>query len=193
MSSAALAFLLERLDDTVKTEADIRKKLGAPLLGTVMLRPKVASGAGEALVTVGASALQDPLAEQYKAMRTNLMFNRLDREVHTILVTSTRPGEGKTTTASNLAVVLAQAGNRVILVDADFRKSALQRFFLGTRKIGLGNVLLGEATENEALSESGVPNLQLLSTGPIPPTPRSCSAPMACSAYSPDSASWPTS
>jgi capsular exopolysaccharide synthesis family protein len=123
------------------------------------------------MVTLGSSSLSDPFAEQYKAVRTNLMFSRLDREMRTIVLTSTTPGEGKTTIACNLAVVIAQAGHRVILVDADFRKPAVHRIFGTSRKIGLGNLLLGDAGEDEALLDSGVPNLQLLATGPIPPNP----------------------
>ena len=170
---AALAAWLEFLDKSLKSEADVRIKLGLPLLGAVLFKKRSRGFSndreGVALVTV--THPKDPISEAYKAIRTNLMFNSLDRKLRTIVVSSTMPGEGKTITACNLAVTLAQAGNRVILVDADFRRPELHRVFHRSRNEGLGNFILGEVDESEMLLTTVVPNLRILCSGLTPPNP----------------------
>jgi len=168
-----IAFSLERLDTTIKAETDVRLKLSQPLLGSIFNRPvaKADVKAGVEIAVVGATRGPDPVAEQYRALRTNIMFSRLDQSVSTIAVTSTLSGEGKSTTACNLAVVMAQAGFRVILVDADLRRPSLHRVFGLQRNTGLGNLTLEGGPVDGFLSETDIPNLRVLCSGPLPPNP----------------------
>ncbi|MEA2645333.1 MAG: tyrosine-protein kinase [Chloroflexota bacterium] len=166
-----LAFLIERLDSTVKTEADLREKTGLTVLGSVIERPAGDLDPDQGIETVVVTHPTDPLAEQYRAIRTNVLFSRVDSELRTLIVTSPSPGEGKTTTASNLAVVLAQAGNNVILVDADFRRPAIHSVFGVNSDVGLGNLILGDKTEDEVLQSTKVPRLRVVCTGVTPANP----------------------
>ena len=166
-----LAFMLEYLDNTIKTEADVRLKLDLPLLGPVLFKGRKTLGRKESLALVTETHPTDPVSEGYRAIRTNLMFTAIDRPLKTLVVTSAAPGEGKTSTAVNLAVTMAQNGSRVVLVDADFRRPALHRVFQRTENRGLGDVIIGTATLSELLLPTGTPNLRLLCSGPTPPNP----------------------
>jgi len=122
-----------------------------------------------ALVTIREP--DDAVSEAFRAIRTNLLFNSLDAKLRTLVVSSTVPGEGKTSTACNLAVAMAQAGNRVIIVDADFRRPELHRVFHKGRNVGLGNFILGDASEQDMILDTDVPNLRVICSGPTPPNP----------------------
>ncbi|MBM7573514.1 CpsD/CapB family tyrosine-protein kinase [Aquibacillus albus] len=111
------------------------------------------------------------IAEQYRTIRTNIQFASIDRNTKTIMVTSPGPGEGKTMTAANLAVVFAQQGKKVLIVDADMRKPALHLRFRKTNEQGLSNILAGNQTLQESVYETGMNQLDLLTCGPIPPNP----------------------
>lgn len=114
---------------------------------------------------------KSPIAEQYRTIRTNLQFTALGAELKTIVVTSASPGEGKSTTASNLAIVYAQLGKRVLLMDCDMRKPTIHQTFqlMGTQ--GLSTVLAKRSSVERAIQTSQVPKLHVLSAGPIPPNP----------------------
>lgn len=112
-----------------------------------------------------------PIAEQYKTIRTNLQFSSVDDDLKSILLTSSGPSEGKSSTTANLAIVFAQQGKRVLLIDADMRKPTLHYTFRLDNRKGLSSVLVGEATLEEAVTPSEVPGLELLSCGPLPPNP----------------------
>lgn len=114
---------------------------------------------------------KSPTAEQYRTIRTNIQFAAVDRDMATLMVTSAGPGEGKSTTAANLAVVLAQQGKKVLLVDADMRKPTVHYTFRSSNAVGLTNVLTKQMTLEEAVSNTEVKNLHILSSGPIPPNP----------------------
>lgn len=114
---------------------------------------------------------KSPIAEQYRTIRTNIQFSSPDKQIRTIVVTSTGAGEGKSTTAANLAAVFAQQGKRVLLVDADLRKPTAHYTFGKTNHQGLTNVLMKQSTRSEVTIETGVPNLDLIASGPIPPNP----------------------
>ncbi|RXJ02263.1 polysaccharide biosynthesis tyrosine autokinase [Anaerobacillus alkaliphilus] len=114
---------------------------------------------------------KSPIAEQYRTIRTNIQFSSLDQEVRTIVITSTGPGEGKSTTAANLAVVLAQQGKNVLLVDADLRKPTAHYTFGQVNTFGLTNVLTKQSELKAVVLETDVANLSLLTSGPIPPNP----------------------
>lgn len=114
---------------------------------------------------------KSPIAEQYRTIRTNIQFSSVEKELKTILVTSTGPGEGKSTTIANLAVVMSQQGKKVLLVDADMRKPTVHYTFRKNNLLGLTNVLTGQASFAEAVTSTDIANLDLLSSGPIPPNP----------------------
>ncbi|HML20433.1 MAG TPA: CpsD/CapB family tyrosine-protein kinase [Aggregatilinea sp.] len=113
-----------------------------------------------------------PAAEAYRALRTNLMFFSLDKPLSRLLVTSPVPGEGKSTVLANLAVTLAQGGNRTIVVDADLRKPSQHDIWHLDNQRGLTTMLIEDAEmANPAIQATSVPNLSVLTSGPLPPNP----------------------
>ena len=114
---------------------------------------------------------KSPVTESYRVLRTNLQFLGLDKPLRSVVIASSVPNEGKSLTTANLGIAVAQAGSRVILVDADLRKPSLHRFFDLGHEVGLTTVLAGEATPEEALQDTHVPNLRFLASGPVPPNP----------------------
>ncbi|AGX06506.1 capsular polysaccharide biosynthesis protein [Bacillus sp. NRRL B-14911] len=120
---------------------------------------------------VAAYNTKSPIAEQYRTVRTNIQFSSVDQDVRSILVTSSGPGEGKSTTVANLAVVFAQQNKRVLLVDADLRKPTAHYTFNLTNNNGLTNVLTKSSSLLKAVKETAIENLSVLTSGPIPPNP----------------------
>jgi len=171
--STAIAFGLEFFDDTVKNEYDVRLRLGLPLLVSIFFR----RGAGRqqsrstlALITM--TQPNEPIAEAFKALRTGLLFSAVgDKPLSRIVVTSTVPGEGKTSTACNLAIAMAQAGKRVILVDADFRRPNLHEIFGRGSNVGLGNMILDDHPLEDLILATDIPALSVVCSGPAPPNP----------------------
>ncbi|MEY2194034.1 CpsD/CapB family tyrosine-protein kinase [Neobacillus sp. BF23-41] len=114
---------------------------------------------------------KSPITEQYRTIRTNIQYSSIDQEVRSLMVTSTGPGEGKSTTVANLAVVFAQQGKRVLLCDADLRKPTVHYTFNQTNTFGLTSVLTKQMTLEKAISDTEEKNLFVLTSGPIPPNP----------------------
>jgi capsular exopolysaccharide synthesis family protein len=114
---------------------------------------------------------KSPISEQYRTIRTNIEFSSIDEDMQTIMVTSAGPSEGKSTTAANLAVVFAQQEKQVLLVDADLRKPTVHYTFNLTNTFGLTSVLSKQMQLVEAVNESEIENLGILTSGPIPPNP----------------------
>ncbi|MBI4300073.1 MAG: polysaccharide biosynthesis tyrosine autokinase, partial [Chloroflexi bacterium] len=159
--------VLEYMDDTVKSSDEILNALGITALGTL---PRNRLGTGPELVTSFDD--RSPATESYRALRTNLQFAAIDKSLSSILVTSPLPREGKTTTVANLGIVMAQTGLNTILVDTDLRLPTLNRFFNLPNHQGVTSVLLSTDTDVEtALQHTDVPNLRVLTSGPIPPNP----------------------
>lgn len=111
------------------------------------------------------------VSEQYRTIRTNIQFSTVDKELKTLIVTSSVPNEGKSTTIANLAVTFAQEGKKVLLVDTDMRKPTLHYTFDLTNTFGLTSVLTKQIDLTEAVVDSGVENLSVLTCGPVPPNP----------------------
>ncbi len=165
-----LAFGLEFLDNTVTTQEQIEERLGLAFLGIVpTIRSKDRDAERNDLVVF--EQPKSAIAECCRAIRTNLLFMSPERPLKSILVTSAGPRDGKTTTASSLAITMAESGNRVLLVDADLRRPRVHSAFRVANNAGLSSLILGEGTLKETAKASGVPNLSLLTSGPIPPNP----------------------
>ncbi len=122
------------------------------------------------LVTLTDAA--SPASEAFRTLRTNIHFSSLDNPLKALLITSTDPGEGKSTVLANLAVAMAQAGNRVLVVDCDLRRPSQHRIF-GLKNLAGLTTMMGEsqAKEQPPLQETSVRNLRLLTSGPLPPNP----------------------
>ncbi|WP_442596743.1 CpsD/CapB family tyrosine-protein kinase [Neobacillus sp. D3-1R] len=114
---------------------------------------------------------RSPISEQYRTIRTNIQFSSIDETIQSLMVTSAGPGDGKSTTVANLAIVFAQQGKKVLLVDADLRKPTVHYTFLLDNNKGLTNVLTKQVTLVDAVNQSDIENLYLLTSGPIPPNP----------------------
>lgn len=114
---------------------------------------------------------RSPISEQYRTIRTNLQFTSVDHDLDSLLVTSSGPGEGKSMTTANLAVVYAQQGKKVLLIDADLRKPTVHYTFRLDNLRGLSNILIGEMRLEDATVTSDIDNLDVITCGPIPPNP----------------------
>src|SRR6266566_2826514 len=163
-----LAFLLDYMDQSVRSDEILRERIGLVPLGHISFVPAKSDRRGELLTLSGDS----PVIEAYKALRTNLLFSSVDREVKSIVITSAGPNEGKSRTAANLAIVLAQAGHPTLLVDADFRRPSQHRMFGRVRNIGLSNLFVQDMPESALfVPDEHVKDLVILASGPTPPNP----------------------
>jgi len=153
-----LAFFIEYLDTSVKTIDDVERTFQAPVLGVI---PQDVGY----LVDEGSESKH---AEAYRVLRTNLLFTRKEETLNTIVIVSAGAGEGKSTTAINLATVFAQAANRVLIVDSDLRRPTLHKLFKVANNLGLTNYLLKQNTLAEIIQTSAVPNLDFMASGKLP-------------------------
>lgn len=167
----------EYLDDTVKTADDVARAVGAATLGAIsrFAAPVGLRGRGKRGITprlLTSMSNTSTVAEAYRMVRTNLEFARGGRPNHTMLVTSALPGEGKSTTTANLALVFAQTGRRVILVDADLRRPSQHRLFDLPNTTGLSTLfVMEEPVVDGFLRMTPLDNLMVLPSGPLPPNP----------------------
>lgn len=174
----ALAFVFENLDDTIKTPEDLRAKLNVPLLGFVPLH-QAEQGKKDGGSVGGLVNLVEPIssmAEAYRNIRTSLFYSLPAGEAKVLAITSCGPGEGKTTTAANVAVAIAKTGKRVMLIDADFHRPMVDKLYSLDQNKGLTSVLVGEITLVDAIQRvvhEGTPveNLDVLASGPETPNP----------------------
>ena len=158
------AMLQEFMDDRINTPEEAKRIFGVAALGYI---PLVEDPDARLL----GRSRGGNLLETYRVLRTNVNFSGVDAPIQSIMVTSTIPGEGKSMTAYNLAVAMALDGRRVILVDADLRRPTVHKSCGLERRPGLTNVLVGELALDEALQNTHVRNLRVLTAGPLPPNP----------------------
>ena len=165
-----LAFLLEYLDDSLKTKDELARAVPAvPVLGVIPAVSRRRRSAPEVVTVLEPHSLA---AEAYRGLRTALQFLGVQRTPRVFEVTSSGGGEGKSSTVSNLGVVMAKAGQRVVIVDCDLRLARLDDFFGLPNTLGFTSVFLDEASLSEATQAiPGVENLWLLSSGALPPNP----------------------
>jgi succinoglycan biosynthesis transport protein ExoP len=161
-----LASLLEALDDSVKTRAELQKVTDLSVLGVIPSAPHWNEDA--VLADEGSPAV----SEAFRALRTSVQLLGIDRPIRTLQVTSGGSGEGKTTVVASLALVLARAGQRVVVVDADLRRPRLHEVFRLSNRVGVTSVLVGETDALGAVQRvPGEDNLGVLASGPLPPNP----------------------
>ena len=182
-SGIGLAFLLDGLDNTVRTTEQAQTISGLPSLGMIPLGSKsaregpnpkrlVIASSKEAVELVTQVRPQSQMSESYRALRTSLLLSNLGAPPKVIMITSALPQEGKTTTSMNSAVVLAQKGVRVLLIDADLRRPSIHKNLGLGPHTGLSNVLTGSATLEQAITHASIlPNLDVLTAGTPPPNP----------------------
>jgi tyrosine-protein kinase Etk/Wzc len=171
MFGVGAAFFMDYLDDTIKDEEEAKRALGWPLLATI---PAIDSPSGADVPAARLVVLNDPkssVSEAFRGLRTAIHFSSLRRDSKVIMITSSFPGEGKTTLAANLALTFAQAGNRVLMVDCDLRRPSLNTIFGISRTPGITEVLAGDVSLDEALCTTDIENISLLPAGTIPPNP----------------------
>jgi len=166
-----LAFFLEYLDNTIKRPDEIKEYLNIPYLGPTpaFSRNESKDGFHEDLVT--AHSPKSTASESFRGIRTAILFSSPDTAPQTILVTSAGPSEGKTVCATNLAITMAQAGSRVLLLDCDMRRPRIHKMFKSRRNKGVSSVIVGKDELDDAITPTGINNLDIINVGPIPPNP----------------------
>jgi capsular exopolysaccharide synthesis family protein len=166
MLTVGLVFLIDALDDTLKKPEEIANQLGLPILG-VIERHEVEEGS-----PITATLPRTPVSEAFRSLRTNIQFASVDKPIHTLLVTSPSPAEGKSTIAVNLGVVLAHSGRKVIVVDGDLRRPRVHKVLGITNKTGLSDLFVQDSIHlSGIIQETSIENLFALTTGELPPNP----------------------
>lgn len=165
--AVGLVMVVGYVDDTIKSAEDVQRLTGKAMLGAIPIfqaRDNISSIHDQ----------RSPATESFRGLRTNLQFATVGQETRSLVLTSARPGDGKTTMIANLGAVLAQGGQQVIIVDADLRKPRLHKYFDGVANYsGLTNLLVaGDTAElDSALQQTEIPGVRVLTSGPLPPSP----------------------
>jgi len=167
-----LALVPDSLDNTVSTPEELEELLDMTTLGAIARLGRSQANEDPVELLVARNYPRSPIAEAFRTLRTNIKFARPDTQGGTILITSARPGEGKSLVAANLAVAIAQEGRKAIVIDADLRRPSLHRFFGIPNRIGFTSLIMDETLDiDDALQDTDVPNLRVITSGPLPPNP----------------------
>jgi len=174
-----IVFIKERMDVRIYSTEELKRE-GYSVVGVIMrmdrevkiLDKKSEVNQPESIVNNHLILITSPFsacAESYRHLRTNLLYAKRDESMKSILVTSSKPKEGKTTTTANIGVSFSQVGKKVLLIDADMRKPSLYKFFKAPDKPGLSDLLLGKVTADEVIKQTGIDNLEIINCGEIIP------------------------
>jgi len=170
-----LAFLLEFMDRTLKNAEDVDAAVGAPLLGIIPVVSEIAREPTEESVRErDLYVFRHPTsraAECCRSIRTNILFSSADRPMTTLTISSPRPREGKTTATIYMGSIMAQSGQRVLLIDTDLRRPRLHKSLGVSRATGLTNLIMNEVTIEDVIKTTDIPNLYVMPCGPTPPNP----------------------
>jgi capsular exopolysaccharide synthesis family protein len=169
LGGVGLAFFLEYIDDSIKGPEDVERYLRTPLLGII---PRFGRSSGD--LKRDLVSIEEPkstITELFRSARTGILFSSSEGEPRTLLIWSAGSGEGKTMVAINLAVTMAQAKNRILLIDADLRRSRLHKSFGFRNDTGLSTYLSGQKEIDELVQSTQIENLWVLPAGPSPPDP----------------------
>jgi capsular exopolysaccharide synthesis family protein len=169
LGGIGLAFGAESLDRTINTQQQVEERVGLTFLGIIPTVERNQDGTPHDLVVHDLP--KTAAAECMRAVRTNLLFMSPEKPLKTIMITSSGPQEGKTTTATSLAITMAASGSRVLLVDADMRRPRIHRIFGLANKAGLSSLILGEGSLAEVVQPTQISGLSVLPCGPVPPNP----------------------
>ncbi len=171
MLAAGIVFLVEYLDDSIKTPEDVERVLELPLIGYIA--EMQTNGKSESQVYVSRQP-RSPVSEAFRSLRTNLEFSAVDKPLRTILVTGAEAGDGKTTIAANLAAIFAQGGKRVLLMDCDLRRPRVHRFLGIQNRVGLTDLFrdgLGVEAVTYQWSDANSKAMSVITSGSLPPNP----------------------
>jgi len=163
--AAAGVITADALDDTLKDPAELARKTGLPVIGMIPYNEIESQGPATRLEP------RSPTAEAYRALRTNIQFSNAARKISRLIITSPTPSDGKTTIASNLAIIMAQSGRQVSLIDADLRRPQVHNRFKLPNQRGLSGLFLKDIQLSDAIQDVGVENLRVITTGQLPPNP----------------------
>lgn len=163
---AALALVRDLLDNSVSSAADVESTIDAPVLAGISYDGDVSKHP-----LLSEASPQSTRVEAFRLLRTNLQFLDLDSRPRSLVITSAVPGEGKTSTATNLAIALAQTGQRVLLVDGDLRRPKVAGLLGLERSVGLTTVLVGRSELQDSIQKHSASGIYFLASGPIPPNP----------------------
>jgi succinoglycan biosynthesis transport protein ExoP len=166
--ACGLVFFSEYVDSRINTPDEVKSHLGLTHLGLLPALNTKSFGQAYPLVS---NAVPPNFAEAFRTIRTNLLFSSAEKGARSIVITSTGPGEGKSMVAANLAISVAQAGQRVLLIDADMRKPKVHEIFEVTQEPGLSNLLVGNGKASEAIRKTAIPGLWVMAAGRVPPNP----------------------
>jgi len=170
-----LPILLEFLDDTIHDVELAKRMLGLPLLGIIpFIRPGSVMSEKKNAPNSYVVSILDPkstVAESFRSLRTSIHFSAVQRKRQVLMITSTYPGEGKTTIMANLAVSFSQVGSKVVLIDCDMRRPSLHTAFGHSKSPGLSELLAGDIDVKDVIHNTGIPGFDFISAGTTPPNP----------------------
>lgn len=166
MMGVFFAFLMEYLDNTIKTKADVERHLNLPVLGAIPVFDN------KATKLISLTNPKSPVTEAFRTLRTNIQFSSIDEEIRTLVITSSTPTEGKSVVTNNMAAIMAQGDKKVLLIDGDLRKPRIHEHFKLSNHQGLTNILVGDKDLKDVVNRyAPLDNLYILTSGPIPPNP----------------------
>jgi capsular exopolysaccharide synthesis family protein len=169
--AAGIAYLIEYLDDTLRSPDDVAYVLQLPILGYIAEIPREGKSKDNKNLPITYKQPRSPVSEAFRSLRANLEFADVDHPIKSILVTSAGSSEGKTTVAVNLSIVIAQAGNKVILLDGDLRRPRIHRFLDIPNRIGLSDLLRNHSTLQAVIQPWKEEQLSVITSGGLPPNP----------------------